>query len=508
MTDIGSDMCHVSSRSYPYLLRDYWGIDQANMKSVACSGARVVFDYYRPLSGYLGQGDRLVGKQDISAVQQNAIERFLPGRVPQLEFVKKYQPAVVTLTGGGNDVGFVDMLTYCAFGSPLDSNSSLFKVIKEGLYGLATCSFAQNGSPAQKIINRAIADQYQYTVRLIQSIKQASPNTQVYVVGYPSFISEGTAACGNSLELDSQERAAIHYYLRLLNAELSRAANSESVSFVDIEDSLSGGRLCEGSEYVTGATNVLLSGGSARNNMFHPNAKGHEMIAAAIESAIMNSGAAEVVIPQRPSVVSGDAYQGAVLNAPIVQGTVPSAGLLPLSTGPNLFTPGATVSVTLYSDTINLGAVTALQNGSIASTLAHNTLPVGYHMLTLEGMGVDGLPLLVYQFVTVDNIGDTMVVGTSGDNTKTLATGSVIKMTGEQSLEQSGTTESLVINTPEPAVVSAVAAAGAPINTVLQTPTGFTLVDNRILFGLYAGLFIMTVWPLIRRVRAKAKNSR
>lgn len=40
-----------------------------------------------------------------------------PGIVAQIEFVKKYKPKVVTLTGGGNDVGFADVLGYCASGA-------------------------------------------------------------------------------------------------------------------------------------------------------------------------------------------------------------------------------------------------------------------------------------------------------------------------------------------------------------------------------------------------------
>lgn len=509
LTDISNDTCHVSSRSYPFLLRDYWGIDEANMKSVACSGAQVVFDYYRPLNGYLGQNDRLKGRQDIPVAQQNAIDKFIPGRVPQLEFVKKYQPAVVTLTGGGNDVGFADILMYCAYGS--GNVETWYKLLAEGFYGLATCSFAQSDSEAQQIVNRAIASQYQYTVRLVQSIKQASPNTQIYVIGYPSFISEGAGVCGNSLELDSQERAAIYYYLRSLNAQLSKAANDENVSFIDIEDSLKGGRLCEGSKYVTGTKDVLLSGGAAQNNMFHPNAEGHKMIAAAIESAIANGSAMDVTVPERPAFVSANMYQGTVINTPVVQGTATSQGPLPLSVEPGQFAPNTNVAVALHSDTINLGTIKTLPNGSIASTLLHGALPVGFHMLTLEGVGVDGQALLLYQFLTIDKGSAEVADGAAGNNTQAATVDHATKAPTAQTTERTVPTASPVVDLASPVATGLSATVknnNEPTGLAQAAPSGFTLVDNRILFGLFAWLFIITTWPLIRRIHAKAKSKR
>ena len=43
-----------------------------------------------------------------------ALNEMIPGRVKQIEFVKKYQPKVITLTAGGNDAGFGAKLTLCA----------------------------------------------------------------------------------------------------------------------------------------------------------------------------------------------------------------------------------------------------------------------------------------------------------------------------------------------------------------------------------------------------------
>lgn len=510
LTDLGGDVCHVSSRSYPFLLRDYWGIDEANMKSVACSGAQVVQDYYRPLAGYNGQNNRLLGRDNIQSIQQNAIERFIPGRVPQLEFVKKYQPAVITLTGGGNDVGFVDVLKYCSVGAPLDQDATLSEIISEGLYGVATCSFAQKGSDAQKILNTSIASQYQYTTRLIKSIKQTSPETQIYIIGYPSFISEGAAACGNSLELDSQERAMFQYYLRSLNQQLAQAASDENVSFVDIEDSLKGGRLCEGSEYVTGATDILLSGGAAINNMFHPNAKGHQMIAAAIESALANGEVPDASILELPGSVAADKYEGTVINTPLVGGTVASEGALSLNVEPGQFAPNANVTAKLHSDVVALGTITTQSDGAIAVTLRHGTLPVGYHMLTLEGQGADGQPLLLYQFVTVDKSVEPALANnpnTSPPAAQAAAEDSTKKQVSVQ--PELHFANKVAVDTPlAESARSAAVASAAPLMAPGQNTSSSTNTSPwfMFLFGLCAGMFIMAAWPLIRRARGKAKG--
>ncbi|AHB42226.1 hypothetical protein RAAC3_TM7C00001G0369 [Candidatus Saccharibacteria bacterium RAAC3_TM7_1] len=108
--------CHVSNRSYPFLLRDDKDISPTRMHSVACSGAEVLPDYVSVAETYLGQGKRLasLSPSDRKTVKDGALGSFAPGNLPQLEFVKKYRPKVITLMGGGNDVGFARILQYCA----------------------------------------------------------------------------------------------------------------------------------------------------------------------------------------------------------------------------------------------------------------------------------------------------------------------------------------------------------------------------------------------------------
>lgn len=408
LTDLGKDNCHMSSRSYPFLLRDYWGIDANNMHSVACSGARVVFDYAHPLVGYLGQGNRLASRSDIDVVQQTALEKFIPGRVPQLEFVKKYKPNIITLTGGGNDVGFVDMLSYCAYGSgDLDSK---WKIVKEGFFGAFTCDYAKPDSLSQQLALKAIEDQYLYTDRLLKEIKKASPDSHTYLVGYPSFISEDpSATCTNSLELNAAERLTINYLTLYLNMQLKQAADDNGVNYVDIQHSLDGGRLCEGSEYMTGLWNINLFDESERSNLFHPNANAHHQIASTVNNNIGKDVQLDAL--NRPSSVGLISYQGSVLRLNIVSGDLDSNALIRVSLPDYTFTPGSSVTIELHSEPITIGTVTINEKGGFVGFVQPpSTLSVGFHLLTLTGTSYSGEETEVYQFVTVGLIeeADTM----------------------------------------------------------------------------------------------------
>jgi len=116
------ERCHVSTRSYPYLLASGMelgiGLDASpkSWQSVACSGATVWDLKEQGSSDYKGQNNgnspRLEG-YEVNELKTTALNEFIPGRQKQIEFVKKYQPKVITLTAGGNDIGFGPKINKC-----------------------------------------------------------------------------------------------------------------------------------------------------------------------------------------------------------------------------------------------------------------------------------------------------------------------------------------------------------------------------------------------------------
>lgn len=409
LTDLGPDNCHISSRSFPFLLRDYYTISPNNMKSVACSSARVTADYFRSSIGYLGQGNRLRDRLDLEQAKQIALEKFIPGRVPQIEFIKKYQPKVITLTGGGNDVGFADILKYCA--SP-----DWKEFVMDN-----TCGYAKSDSELRKMLGAAIRDQYYSTIRLIEAIKQVSSSTQIYIIGYPSFVAGSNSTCAlNSGVLDGDERDMINQGISYMNTVLKSAADNSNVTYIDIEDSLKGGRLCEGSEYVTGVWDTGLFNEDDRSQSFHPNAKGHQKIASIITANdnfsfepridYLDNTSQNASPPSPPAYFNMTEENTTVQQRPIsAKNKVTQGNGITLQASEFSFKPNSMITATLHSNPTSLGSYASSDDGSF---LAQITLPasvsVGYHVLTLSGVTTSGEPLLYYEFIQVQssNIND------------------------------------------------------------------------------------------------------
>ena len=380
--------CHISSRSYPFLLRDAWGINENKMKSVACSGAQILPDYYGRLEGYLGQNNRLKDTNDITNARNVALERFIPGRVPQVEFVKKYQPKVITLTGGGNDVGFGRILSDCA--TP--------HLLEEALVFSSDCSYVKEGSGARDALLGSIDTQYLVTKRLIERIKDASPSSKIIIAGYPSFISSDLSACQPNVGfLSVRERETINDMTARLNGALQSAAREMGVSFVDTWHSLDGGRLCEGSEYMTGVWDGIR-GRAIDRERFHPNAEGHVKIAQTIDRSGVYS---HDVVPSSGIFKLADDFIQTVRRALIDGDIVIRDKRVSLSLRAGDFAPNTTYTATAYSDPKHLGTFRTNTDGSIRQNISFDNVPPGYHMLVLEGTGADGQPLKVYQFIEV-----------------------------------------------------------------------------------------------------------
>lgn len=391
MTDIakengkGGDTCHISSRSYPFILRAAWGVGSDDMKSVACSGAKLTSDYYSPIAGYMGQEGRLQHRaHEIKQVHQNALERFFPGRVPQLEFVKKYQPEIVTVTGGGNDIGFGDILLYCA------TSPETCAQVKGG-YGTVHEDFMAD-----------IDDQYGYTVAFLNKLKEEAPFTKVYYVGYPKFIADLRICGANAALLDWREIQMINDSIVRLNSVLARAARDAGATYIGIEDALRGGRICEGSWYMTGVVNAVVANRRLGSdmNMFHPNASGHEKIARAIWSEIDYVGKGGVrTVPDVEPAVRHNRIQKQYM---VQKGVISYADDVSITIDSGVYRPNANITFNIYSTPTKLGEASSDENGNVTwrGQLPKGVKP-GIHLLTATGVGVTGESVQVQQFVTV-----------------------------------------------------------------------------------------------------------
>lgn len=393
----GKDDCHLSDRSYPFLLAKAWRVPDGKFNTVACSGARVIHDYIFRLKYYSGQNEvikRKFAQGSRDEIIKKSLDNFLPGYIPQLEFVKKYQPKIVTLTGGGNDVGFGDILRACIIGN---------------WQSPSICTHAIPGSRLNNMLKDSIHNQYGVTKLLIKKIREVSPKTKIYIIGYPQFIKTGSQNCYlNATFINSLERSMIVDMTQEMNEVLFRAATDSGVPFIDISHSLVGGRLCDiSSVFVTGSHDLLPNMNSTTvQNLFHPSPLGHKKIAKDILSRVNNiyhnndKPSSTEISTAKPGYVYEQAPVTSKLNTDHQLQAEPGAPLH-IQTEDRLKS-GSKVKVTLYSTPRDLGEYVVGGDGKVNLNLAMpKDIEPGQHTVVLDGVSDGGKSVTYYGFVAV-----------------------------------------------------------------------------------------------------------
>ncbi|WP_234313947.1 SGNH/GDSL hydrolase family protein [Streptomyces sp. NBRC 109706] len=196
--------CHRSNNAYPSL----WA--QANNPSSfsfqACSGAVT---------------------SDVTGSQVNALNS---------------STGLVTITIGGNDAGFADVMTTCVTSSDATC-----------LNRIATArTFVSNTLPAR--LNT-----------VYNAIKTRAPNAHVVVLGYPRFYTQPTGLC---LGLSQTKRTAINQAADLLNSVISARASAHGFTYGNVAAAFNGHELCSGDNWLHDLALPLWEA-------YHPTARGH-----------------------------------------------------------------------------------------------------------------------------------------------------------------------------------------------------------------------------------------
>lgn len=244
-------------------------IDQDSL--IACQGET---------SGQLGQAVNGEAKSELAQLTDYITQSGPPG--------------LVTITIGGNDLGFADILQNCfLFGAEgcLQVVDSLDDRVTTGAPSL----IATLASAYQRVLNTADTG----------SDGNSSDGPAVYVVGYPNlFPQPGDAATAVSVTancpwlrftLSLPDSGVVSPLLNTLlqkisdaqaalNDDMAFAAQLAGVQFVPIPDSLAGHELCTGTPWINPLS--LLGGLTGDRNMGHPNAAGSAAIAQAVGSQI------------------------------------------------------------------------------------------------------------------------------------------------------------------------------------------------------------------------------
>ncbi len=409
------EKCHVSMNSYPFLIADSMGIDVPNMANVACSAARMG-DVVGYDANYLGQGKRLgknklkLNDADTVLAKNNALYSLLPGRIHQESFVKQYRPKSITISIGGNDAGLIDKLVAC-----LSHN---------------TCSWA-NTTKGKEQTALEIKGLFSKLQNTYQKIHDDSPDSRIFVVGYPKIIDENNK-CNlvNGYMLDSTERRFMNESITYMNSVISAAAKAAGVKYVDIEDSFDDHVLCGSKE--PSAMNAIRFGDDITvidklpnfkpigNESFHPNALGHSYTAKMItddvndiitynycmngeticpEDNVAAPEPSEYWIPE--SIHDYPSLKNISFVSDDVNGKNNRQRRLSLSEG--TLQPDSSIKVEITSEPELIGNYTATSDGSFAADIELPLdLDYGYHTIHLYGTSFSGESIELYEAISYE----------------------------------------------------------------------------------------------------------
>lgn len=404
-TDTNSNHCHLAARSYPLLLSGDIFAGQGH--SVACSGARIR-DLGNLSGNYAGQNDdrRTTDDHEADGSATDILHNFMPGALAQQQFVTHYQPGVMTVQVGGNDIGFADILLRClspiaGLQPPKLNPNSCYQSYEDRLE-----------------LTQTIDRTYGAWVQLYEQLRQTAPDSRIYVIGYPQILS-ANAECGLNVHLTAAEIGFARELIDYLNGVIQQAAAAAGVQYVSIRDALAGYELCNGSHGQT-AVNGLTAGsdtlGVLSQESFHPTAFGHQLIERAILATTHNFAPVPKLADTPNAPVPIASTGSALLQAPHTGR--PTTTIMPVSVTTGSLTVGGNLHLTVsgseaslqpnsnYEVQINQATIATVHSdgqGNIASTITvPPTASPGIGQVTLMGLGQDGTPQTVTQTVYID----------------------------------------------------------------------------------------------------------
>lgn len=396
-TDTTANMCHLSRRSYPYLVGQQMSLQSYN--SVACSGAKV-----QDITTY-------VQKRNIPS--PNTMGRLLPGFKKQIQYIGDQNPNVVTVGVGGNDIGFGDLVKKCV--GVFEAPETCYRSYEDRLE-----------------LVRLVNKQHDQLVDLYGQLKNAiRKDAKLYVIGYPQIAKSG-GNCALNVRLDNQEIDFSNLAIDYLNKVIELSANKAGVRYVDVTNAFAGHRMCETSSDLMAFNGVTLGSdkfGIIGNESYHPNKLGHQLYKQLILAQTSNFSQPSPS-PNAALKLPGEDSGLDILNAPksdrqvyetnhdetIADNTIlRGSSAIQINSEKHLLQPSSSIRVELHSTPLSLGTFRADNTGKLSTmiTIPPST-PPGFHTLHIFGVDITGSPVDIYKTVYIaaaanDYDGDAIV---------------------------------------------------------------------------------------------------
>ncbi|MET7518967.1 SGNH/GDSL hydrolase family protein [Streptomyces sp. NPDC005480] len=234
-------VCARSNQNYPSLVARS---RSASLMDVSCAGATT---------------------EDMTAPQA-------AGTAPQLDALDR-GTYLVTLTIGGNDIGFSTVLGTCAQLTPGNPPG-------------APCRTYFTGTGTDWI-TEAIVQTGPKVAHVLRGIHRRAPHARVAVVGYPDLFPDNGVGCtSKSVPLAAGDFAWLRDKEQELNGMLAREARRARVTYVNTYAPTVGHDLCK----PTGERWIETFAPETPAAPVHPNATGESAMADAVERALPRRG--------------------------------------------------------------------------------------------------------------------------------------------------------------------------------------------------------------------------
>ncbi|MFF5499835.1 SGNH/GDSL hydrolase family protein [Streptomyces aquilus] len=180
---------------------------------------------------------------------------------------------LVTVTVGGNDIGFSTVLGTCAH-------------LTSGNPAGAPCQAYFAGSGADQITG-AISATGPKVAQVLRGIHRRAPHARVVVVGYPDLFPEDGIGCTSSkVPLAAGDFAWLRDKEKELNAMLARQARRGGAEYVNTYTPTVGHDLCK----PTGERWIETFAPETPAAPVHPNAMGESVMATAVQGVLAGHG--------------------------------------------------------------------------------------------------------------------------------------------------------------------------------------------------------------------------
>ena len=249
--------CARSAVNYPSLVAGELGLSGAGFRDVSCSAART--------------GDLTGTQQTEGGVNP-----------PQLDALSA-ATRLVTVGIGGNDAGFIDVITECA-------EQNLVQSLVTGLGGSpaaeAPCRdhYTSAAATGADQVQRKVDAAGEKLAGVLREAARRAPQARLYVVGYPSLLPADPESCAPVLgnAVTPADLGFLAEKEQQLNAMLQQRAKAAGAGFVDVAAPSAGHDMCAGEDARWVEPPAPAPGLAA----VHPNARGQQGIAAAVLKAV------------------------------------------------------------------------------------------------------------------------------------------------------------------------------------------------------------------------------